>query len=105
MSNDAKASGTTIDQEEVDKFSRLANQWWDETGEFGPLHTMNDLRIPLVRDALASSSSSGSVCLPLSGVKILDVGCGGGILSEVGFGVSLLLMFLTLLLLLGKLLL
>lgn len=82
MSNDTKASGTTIDQEEVDKFSRLANHWWDETGEFGPLHTMNDLRIPLVRDALASSSSSGSVCLPLSGVKILDVGCGGGILSE-----------------------
>lgn len=84
MSSDAKPAGTTVDQEEVDRFSRLADHWWDETGEFGVLHTMNNLRIPLVRDALVSSSSSASACLPLSGVKILDVGCGGGLLSEVG---------------------
>lgn len=75
---------STVDEEEVERFSRLADNWWDESGEFGALHSMNDLRIPLIRDGLLTSSSSDrSTSLPLKGLKILDVGCGGGILCEV----------------------
>ncbi|ELU05074.1 hypothetical protein CAPTEDRAFT_147618, partial [Capitella teleta] len=70
----------TIDQEEVDKFGKLAQKWWDRSGEFGALHTMNNIRIPLVRDALAPGQSLFTK--PLRGLKLLDVGCGGGILSE-----------------------
>lgn len=74
---------STVDEEEVERFSRLADNWWDESGEFGALHSMNDLRIPLIRDGLLTSSSSDrSTSLPLKGLKILDVGCGGGILCE-----------------------
>ncbi|KAL8606791.1 hypothetical protein ACOMHN_049620 [Nucella lapillus] len=82
-------SQTTIDEEEVSKFSRLADLWWDEAGEFEALHSMNELRVPLIRDVLIaqrqqeSSSDAGvSSPLPLNGCRVLDVGSGGGILSE-----------------------
>ena len=81
---------TTIDEEEVNKFSKLAELWWDEAGEFEALHSMNELRVPLIRDALISlreqtSSAEGiRPSLPLDGFHIVDVGSGGGILSEVG---------------------
>ncbi|XP_076466404.1 ubiquinone biosynthesis O-methyltransferase-like [Babylonia areolata] len=79
---------TTIDEEEVNKFSSLAELWWDEAGEFEALHSMNELRVPLVRDALIaqrrqeSSDFNVRPSLPLQGFRILDVGSGGGILSE-----------------------
>ncbi|KAK7107850.1 ubiquinone biosynthesis O-methyltransferase-like [Littorina saxatilis] len=78
---------TTIDEEEVKKFSNLAELWWDEAGEFEALHSMNELRVPLIRDALVNQrqqESEGTVrpSLPLEGFQILDVGSGGGILSE-----------------------
>ena len=53
------------DQEEVDKFSRIAHSWWDENGDFKALHTLNSLRIPLVRDGLFSGKEKGSVARPL----------------------------------------
>ncbi|PVD28163.1 hypothetical protein C0Q70_10748 [Pomacea canaliculata] len=79
---------TTISEEEVNKFSKLAELWWDESGEFEALHTMNELRVPLIRDALVSvrqdaSDSKIKATHPLEGNKILDVGSGGGILTEV----------------------
>ena len=79
----------TIDDEEVALFSRHANEWWNETGEFAALHSLNDLRVPLVRDALLAQKTPSSddktlKPMPLAGFNILDVGCGGGILSEVG---------------------
>ncbi len=75
----------------MNKFSKLAGTWWDERGEFAALHTLNCLRIPLVRDALMKESHMDMKTLPkpLAGIKILDVGCGGGILSEVCMMVSI----------------
>lgn len=77
---------STVDQEEVKKFSRLANKWWDQRGEFAALQTLNELRVPLIRDGLTSQDltySKTSSSNPLEGYTVLDIGCGGGILAEV----------------------
>ncbi|RUS70435.1 hypothetical protein EGW08_021798 [Elysia chlorotica] len=77
-------SQTTIDEEEVSKFSALSALWWDEGGEFEALHSLNELRVPLIRDALVSKKTLDeyNVAKPLDGFWILDIGSGGGILSE-----------------------
>ena len=80
---------SSINQEEVDKFQKIAQQWWSESGEFAALHSMNKLRVPLIRDGLLSQRAESAITsehkssLPLEGVSVVDVGCGGGILSEV----------------------
>lgn len=82
---------STIDSEEAAKFRQFASVWWDQHGALGPLHSMNRVRVPLIRDALCppheiSSTSHMKIrtdeYAPLSGIAILDVGCGGGILAE-----------------------
>ncbi|XP_050393381.1 ubiquinone biosynthesis O-methyltransferase, mitochondrial [Patella vulgata] len=80
---------TTIDEEEIKRFSALAQLWWDEEGEFNALHTMNELRVPLIVNALieqkqktGAESHRFKAHSQLEGFKILDVGSGGGILSE-----------------------
>ncbi|KAK7478865.1 hypothetical protein BaRGS_00029846 [Batillaria attramentaria] len=79
---------TTIDEEEVNKFSELAELWWDEAGEFEALHSMNEIRVPFIRDALVSQriqqggNADFKAAAPLAGLQIVDVGSGGGILSE-----------------------
>ena len=60
-----------VDQAELTKFSSLAHRWWDVDGEFGPLHAINPLRLEWI-DGIA----------PLKGQRVLDVGCGGGILAD-----------------------
>ncbi|XP_064026221.1 ubiquinone biosynthesis O-methyltransferase, mitochondrial isoform X2 [Pogoniulus pusillus] len=75
-------SHSSVDSAEVKKFQLLAHKWWDEEGEYSALHAMNDLRVPFIRDTLLSMSSSYHLGSPLAGVKVLDVGCGGGLLSE-----------------------
>ncbi|XP_029927655.1 ubiquinone biosynthesis O-methyltransferase, mitochondrial isoform X2 [Myripristis murdjan] len=76
------ASHTTLDPSEVKRFQSLASKWWDEQGEFGALHAMNDLRVPFIRDNLLNVHRGHQPGKPLAGLKILDVGCGGGLLTE-----------------------
>jgi len=77
-----------MDEEELNHFRSMANSWWDETGDFEALHAMNRLRVPFIRDGLVQNREEPSPdpSLPLQGLRIVDVGSGGGILTEVGSG-------------------
>ncbi|XP_052808818.1 ubiquinone biosynthesis O-methyltransferase, mitochondrial-like [Mya arenaria] len=74
----------TMDEEELKLFRSLANSWWNETGDFEALHAMNKLRVPFIRDGLVQTREepSPSISQPLQGLSIVDVGSGGGLLSE-----------------------
>ncbi|MBM3482357.1 MAG: bifunctional 2-polyprenyl-6-hydroxyphenol methylase/3-demethylubiquinol 3-O-methyltransferase UbiG [Alphaproteobacteria bacterium] len=73
----------TIDQGEVARFRALAERWWDPEGSFRPLHQLNPVRIAYVRDALARRLGRDPLApLPLDGLRLLDVGCGGGLIAE-----------------------
>lgn len=76
----------TIDQDEVEKLSKMSSKWWNLDGEMRALHAMNKLRVQLVRDCLIYSKygtlEGDRLAKPLDDLKIMDVGCGGGILSE-----------------------
>ena len=75
--------GPTIDQDEVAYYSQLADQWWDKDGKFWPLHLLNQLRTAYLRKAICQHFGRPyDATSPLSGLKILDIGCGGGILAE-----------------------
>ncbi|XP_074510790.1 ubiquinone biosynthesis O-methyltransferase, mitochondrial [Sebastes fasciatus] len=76
------ASQTTVDPDELRRFQSLASKWWDERGEFAALHSMNDLRVPFIRDNLLNVHRVRRPGKPLGGLRILDVGCGGGLLTE-----------------------
>ncbi|MDI6834481.1 bifunctional 2-polyprenyl-6-hydroxyphenol methylase/3-demethylubiquinol 3-O-methyltransferase UbiG [Ciceribacter thiooxidans] len=74
---------TTIDQVEVDRFSAMAAEWWDPTGKFKPLHKINPVRLTYIRDKVAEHFGRDPKShQPLQGLRILDIGCGGGLLSE-----------------------
>ena len=72
----------TINKEEIEKFSKIAEEWWNPTGKFKPLHKFNPIRISYIRDNITSSFKLKNKRKPLERVKILDIGCGGGLLSE-----------------------
>ncbi|KAM4694885.1 ubiquinone biosynthesis O-methyltransferase, mitochondrial [Discoglossus pictus] len=72
----------SVDPVEMNKFQAWSMKWWDEEGVYSPLHAMNDIRVPFIRDVLMSKNYDHDVGCPLSGVNLLDVGCGGGLLSE-----------------------
>jgi 2-polyprenyl-6-hydroxyphenyl methylase/3-demethylubiquinone-9 3-methyltransferase len=74
---------TTVDSREIDFYSRMAKTWWDQSGPFWPLHKLNTLRTAYIRDKLCQhfGRDVGNE-QPLRGLRVLDVGCGGGILSE-----------------------
>ena len=72
----------TINKKEIDKFSKLADEWWDPEGKFKPLHKFNPVRLKYIKDTIAKKFGNKSGKLPLKNIKILDVGCGGGLLSE-----------------------
>jgi 2-polyprenyl-6-hydroxyphenyl methylase/3-demethylubiquinone-9 3-methyltransferase len=74
---------TTIDPREVAYYRGLAAFWWDNTGPFWPLHRLNRLRVQWIVDALATHFALDlEASKPLNGLRVLDIGCGGGILSE-----------------------
>ncbi|KAL8186292.1 UNVERIFIED_CONTAM: Hexaprenyldihydroxybenzoate methyltransferase, mitochondrial [Gekko kuhli] len=75
-------SHTTVDPKEMKKFQLLAHKWWDEQGEYSALHSMNDIRVPFIRDIVLNMRNDCPLGSPLSGMKILDIGCGGGLLTE-----------------------
>lgn len=78
-----RAAASSVDAGEVAKFSALAAKWWDEAGEFRALHKMTPARMGIVRDALAAHFARGVTApLPLRGLAILDIGCGGGLAAE-----------------------
>jgi 2-polyprenyl-6-hydroxyphenyl methylase/3-demethylubiquinone-9 3-methyltransferase len=83
MSPQVANNYTSIDPDEVARFEALANTWWDTSGPFWPLHRLNELRVGYIRDTVcrAFGRDAGS-SFPLQGLSILDIGCGGGILSE-----------------------
>ena len=74
---------TTINKEEIQKFSKLANEWWDPNGKFKPLHMFNPIRIEyILEQARTHFNLNDKKKLLLENLKILDIGCGGGLISE-----------------------
>ncbi len=73
---------TTINQEEIQKFSKLADEWWDVNGKFKPLHMFNPIRIDYILNTVKKHFNKTDRTLPLKGLKFLDIGCGGGLISE-----------------------
>lgn len=77
------AAGATVDPAEIARFSSLAAEWWDPAGKFGPLHKLNPVRLAYIRDRLcARFGRDPRAPRPLAGLRVLDIGCGGGLLSE-----------------------
>lgn len=79
MSDNFAAAGGSIDAGEVERFARLAGDWWDPKGPMAPLHRMNPARLSFIRSRLARDPAA---LKPLTGLRVLDLGCGGGLLSE-----------------------
>ena len=73
---------STINKGEIDKFSKIANEWWDPEGKFKPLHKFNPIRIQYIKENITKHFNINKKTLPLRNLKILDIGCGGGLLSE-----------------------
>ena len=87
------ATDPTVDPEEVRKFASLAAEWWNPRGKFAPLHKFNPARLRFVREAAARHFARDQKALkPFGGLSLLDIGCGGGLLSEpmarMGFAVD-----------------
>ena len=72
----------TINKKEIEKFSSIAEEWWDPTGKFKPLHKFNPIRISYIKNNIIRSLKLNNNEKPLKKVKILDIGCGGGLLTE-----------------------
>ena len=72
----------TINKKEIDKFSKIAEEWWNPNGKFKPLHKFNPIRISYIKKHIINTLKLKNDKEPLKNVKILDIGCGGGLLSE-----------------------
>jgi 2-polyprenyl-6-hydroxyphenyl methylase/3-demethylubiquinone-9 3-methyltransferase len=86
-------AASSIDPAEVERFSRIAAEWWDPKGKFAPLHRFNPTRLAFIREqALVRFGRDAQARMPFEGLTLLDIGCGGGLLSEpmsrLGFQVT-----------------
>tara|TARA_B100002051_G_scaffold179109_1_gene169557 strand:- start:27 stop:755 length:729 start_codon:yes stop_codon:yes gene_type:complete len=72
----------TINKKEIEKFSRIASEWWDPNGKFKPLHNFNPIRIEYIKNSIIKHFKIKSSTKSLRKINILDIGCGGGLLSE-----------------------
>ncbi len=89
----ATLAPSSIDRADVARFSAMATQWWDPKGEFAPLHRFNPVRLGFIREtALKRFGRDGAKRRPFEGLRLLDIGCGGGLLCEpmarLGFTVT-----------------
>jgi 2-polyprenyl-6-hydroxyphenyl methylase/3-demethylubiquinone-9 3-methyltransferase len=77
------STAPSVDPAEVERFSRLAEAWWDPTGEFAPLHKFNPARLAAIRrTAVARFARDPAALRPFAGLTVLDIGCGGGLVCE-----------------------
>ena len=72
----------SVNKKEIEKFSKMAAEWWDPSGKFKPLHKFNPIRIRYIKENIINSFKLKSKKKPLNKINILDIGCGGGLLSE-----------------------
>ena len=74
---------STVDRREIEKFARLAAEWWNPHGKFRPLHRFNPARLAYIRDAVCTHfRRDARARTPLEGLSLIDIGCGGGLVSE-----------------------
>lgn len=77
------AADESVDPSEIAKFAAMADDWWDPAGKFRPLHKLNPTRLRFIRDRIAVGLGRDPLLeQPLSGMRLLDIGCGGGLLAE-----------------------
>ncbi len=77
------AHGPSVDADEIARFAAVADQWWDPKGKFAPLHKFNPVRLGFIREeALRHFGRDHDAARPFEGLRLLDIGCGGGLLSE-----------------------
>ena len=86
-----QSASSTVDPAEVERFSALAAEWWNPRGKMAPLHKFNPVRLGFIRDEAARHfARDARVARPFAGLRLLDIGCGGGLLSGVSTAVKAL---------------
>jgi len=73
---------SSVNKKEIEKFSKMAEEWWDPNGKFKPLHKFNPIRIKYIKENIVNNFKLKDKDKPLKKIEILDIGCGGGLLSE-----------------------
>lgn len=73
---------SSVNKKEIEKFSEIADEWWDPKGKFKPLHKFNPIRIKYIKENIINKFKLKNKKKPLEKINILDIGCGGGLLSE-----------------------